>query len=611
MEQLAPPNPHALAAMLMVFIALVMYASDRIRYETTSLLILTGLALGFHVFPFEKDGQSLQPYEIFLGFGNRGLIAVCALMILGYGIERTGALEGVGRGLANLWKRSRSVTILLTLVLTLALSSFINDTPVVIMMMPVIIGLAASSSEPPSRLLMPMGFAAILGGMMTTIGTSTNLLVVNVAADMGMEPFGMFDWTPAALAGVFVGLLYLWLVAPRLLPDREPFAPEQQIRVYTAQIHLSEKSPAVGGTLSAAVSKSGVKLTVRSVRRDPNAVLSPLPDLILQPGDGIVIRDTQENLRAAASRLRGSLMSGDEKTTEDQRLQGGGGDEQLAEVAITPVSGLVGHPVSDAGLDRQHGVTLLAFRRFGDHEEQRVEDLQSKRLQAGDILLVQGTPENLTRLSASADLLVLHGTINLPRKRHAPLALVIMLSVICVSALKLIPIEISALLGCLAMLLTGCLTWQEAGAALSRKVILIVTASLALGLALVRTGGSEYLASLFVYLSFGAPPSLVLMSLMLVMAGLTNIVSNNAAAVIGTPIAIGVAQHLGMPLEPFVLAVVFGANLSFGTPMAYQTHLLIMNAAGYRFSDFVRVGVPLLFIVWLVLGLVLIWAYDL
>ena len=338
-------------------------------------------------------------------------------------------------------------------------------------------------------------------------------------------------------------------------------------------------------------------------------MLSPLPDLILQPGDGIVVKDTQENLRVAASRLRGSLVSGEVRGSTDQSPNGG--DEQIAEVAITPVSGLVGHPLSDARLERQHGVTLLAFRRFGDHEEQGVEDLRTKRLQAGDILLVQGTPENLARLRDSADLLVLDGTINLPRKKHAPLALLIMLLVVSASALKWVPIEISALLGCLAMLLTGCLTWKEAGAALSSKVILIVAASLALGMALARTGGSEYLASLFVYFSFGAPPSLVLLGLMLVMAGLTNIVSNNAAAVIGTPIAIGVAQQLAMPLEPFVLAVVFGANLSFGTPMAYQTHLLIMNVAGYRFADFVRVGVPLLVIVWLVLGLVLIWAYDL
>lgn len=609
MELLTLPNPHALAVMLLVLFALVMYASERIRYETTSLLVLTGLALGFHLFPFQREGHALQPSEFFLGFGNRGLIAVCALMILGHGIERTGALEGIGRGLARLWRRSRSLTLLLTLVLTLAFSSFINDTPVVVMMMPVMMALAAANNEPPSRVLMPMGFVAILGGMTTTIGTSTNLLVVNVAANMGMEPFGMFDWTPAALVGVVVGTLYLWLVAPRLLPDREPFTRAEQTRVYTAQIHLSDASPVIGGTLSEAIGRAGFKLPIRSVRRERNAVLSPLPDLVLQPGDSIVARDTQENLRTAARRLRGSLVPNDERAAELQPLPGG--DEQLAEVAITPVSGLVGHPLSDARLERRHGVILLAFRRFGDNEERRSEDLRSKLLQAGDILLVQGTPENLARLRASTDLLVLDGSVNLPRKRHAPLALLIMLMVVAVSALKWVPIEISALLGCLAMLLTGCLTWKEAGAALSSKVILIIVASLALGTALTRTGGSEYLASLFVYLSFGAPPSLVLLSLMLAMAGLTNIVSNNAAAVIGTPIAIGVAQQLGMPMEPFVLAVVFGANLSFGTPMAYQTHLLIMNAAGYRFADFVRVGVPLLVIVWLVLGVLLVWAYDL
>ena len=609
MDLLTIPNPHAFASMLMVLFALVMYASERIRYETTSLLVLTGLALGFHVFPFQKDGQSLLSHEFFLGFGNRGLVAVCALMVLGYGIERTGALEGVGRGLARLWKRSRSITVLLTMVLTLALSSFINDTPVVIMMIPIMIGLATASNEPPSRLLMPMGFVAILGGMMTTIGTSTNILINNVAAEMGMEPFGMFDWTPIALVGVFVGMLYLWLVAPRLLPDREPFTHEQQARVYTAQIHLSENNPVVGGTLSEALGRAGFKLPVRSVQRGSNAVLSPLPDLILRPGDGIVARDSQENLLLAASRLRGSLVFSDDRSTEYQPPRSS--DEQLAEVAITAVSGLVGHPLSEVRLERRYRVTLLAFRRYGEHEEQRVEDLRSKRLQAGDILLIQGTPENLARLRASADLLVLDGTIKLPRKRHAPLALLIMLAVVSASALKWVPIEISALLGCLAMLLTGCLTWREAGAALSSKVILIVAASLALGMALARTGGSEYLASLFVYYSFGAPPSLVLLCLMLVMAGLTNIVSNNAAAVIGTPIAIGIAQQLAMPLEPFVLAVVFGANLSFGTPMAYQTHLLIMNVAGYRFADYVRVGVPMLIIVWLVLGLALIWAYDL
>lgn len=195
--------------------------------------------------------------------------------------------------------------------------------------------------------------------------------------------------------------------------------------------------------------------------------------------------------------------------------------------------------------------------------------------------------------------------------RKAPIALVTIIGVVALAAAKIMPIEISALLGCLVLLVTGCLTWKSAMSALSTQVIFIIVSSLAMGAALLKTGGADFLANLFVYVTFGAPAAVVLMALMLMMAILTNVVSNNAAAVIGTPIAIGIAQQLGLPLEPFVLAVLFGANLSFVTPMAYQTNLLIMNAAGYKFSDFVKVGLPLALMLWVTLSLVLIWAYDL
>jgi di/tricarboxylate transporter len=185
------------------------------------------------------------------------------------------------------------------------------------------------------------------------------------------------------------------------------------------------------------------------------------------------------------------------------------------------------------------------------------------------------------------------------------------IAVVALAAFRVMPIEISALLGCLALILTGCLNWKDAMNALSTQVILIIVASLAMGAALLKTGGADYLASLFVNVTFGAPPSVVMMGLMLMMGILTNVVSNNAAAVIGTPIAVGIAQRLGMPLEPFVLAVLFGANLSFVTPMAYQTNVMIMNAGGYRFGDFVRVGLPLTVMTWLILSGVLIWAYGL
>jgi len=227
------------------------------------------------------------------------------------------------------------------------------------------------------------------------------------------------------------------------------------------------------------------------------------------------------------------------------------------------------------------------------------------------VLLVQSTPENLRELKETADFLVLDGSIQLPTTKKAPIALTTILGVVALTAFDVLPIEISAVLGFLVLIVSGCLNWKDAMNALSSQVILIIVSSLAMGAALLKTGGADYLAKLFVYITFGAPPSIVLGGLMLMMGILTNVVSNNAAAVIGTPIAIGIAQRLGMPLEPFVLAVLFGANLSFATPMAYQTNLLLMNAGGYKFGDFVRVGVPLSIGLWLILTLVLVWAYGL
>jgi di/tricarboxylate transporter len=329
----------------------------------------------------------------------------------------------------------------------------------------------------------------------------------------------------------------------------------------------------------------------------------------LRGGDRITTSDTQQNLREFARLLGGTLYSGEHEVNVFNPLSAEG--QQIAEVAITPGSRLNGVPIGSAGLLSRYKLRLLAFNRFEGMEERESAGLEETRLRAGDVLLVQSTLNNLGDLKASSDFLILDGSINLPRARKAPISLAVIIGVVALAALRVMPIEISALLGCLVLILTGCLNWKDAMNALSTQVILIIVSSLAMGLALLKTGGADYLANLFVYITFGAPPAFVLMGLMLMMSVLTNVVSNNAAAVIGTPIAIGIAQQLGLPLEPFVLAVIFGANLSFATPMAYQTNVLIMNAGGYKFGDFVRVGVPLTIITWLVLSGVLIWAYSL
>ena len=609
MLELALPNMHALAVMIMIVVALALFTRENIPMETTSLVVLVVLAIGFQIFPFESDGQVLAPSDFFAGFGNRALIAVSALMIVGQGLISTGALEPVGRLLARLWQRSPALSLLLTIFMTAVLSAFINNTPIVVLMLPILIGVAVKTGSAPSSSLMPMGFASIIGGMATTIGSSTNLLVVNVAADMGMTRFSMFDFSIPVLIAGSVALLYLWLIAPKILPTRSPPMNHGVSRVYTAQIRLNSNSPVVGLTLAEAIARTGEKIKVETIQRGKGVFINPLPDVKLSAGDRITTSNNQQNLREYARLLGGTLFADDHEVDATHPLSTDG--TQIAEIAITPASRLNGTRIGNAGLLSRFGLRLLAFNRFEGMEDRESPGLDETRLRTGDVLLVQSTLENLADLKQSPDFLILDGSINLPRARKAPIALAVITGVVGLAAAKIMPIEISALLGCLVLILTGCLNWKDAMNALSTQVILIIVSSLALGLALLKTGGADYLANMFVYITFGAPPAIVLMSLMLMMGVLTNVVSNNAAAVIGTPIAIGIAQRLGLPLEPFVLAVLFGANLSFATPMAYQTNVLIMNAGGYKFGDFIRVGIPLTFITWLVLSGVLIWAYSL
>jgi len=609
MLELALPNFHALAVMILIVVALVLFAREEIPLETTSLVVLVILTVGFQLFPFQTETETLHPSDFFLGFGNRALIAVSALMIVGQGMISTGALEPVGRFLARMWRRGPVLSLALTLLITAVLSAFINNTPIVVLMLPILIGVALRTGSSPTGSLIPMGFASILGGMATTIGTSTNLLVVNVAADLGMDRFNMFDFLGPALVAGTAALLYLWLIAPRIIPERQPPMSRGVSRYYTAQIRLNKDSPVVNKTLAEALARVGEGMRVESILRDRGVHLKTLPDVRLKAGDRITTSNTQANLREFARLLGGTLYSGDRQVDESHPLTYGG--EQIAEVAITPASRLNGMQIGNARLFSRYGLRLLAFNRFEGMEERASPGLDEVKLRTGDVLLVQSSPENLAALKSSSEFLVLDGSIKLPRTRKAPIAMLTITAVVALAALRVMPIEISALLGCLVLILTGCLNWKDAMNALSTQVILIIVASLAMGAALLKTGGADYLANLFVHVTFGAPPWVAMMGLMLMMGILTNVVSNNAAAVIGTPIAVGIAQRLGMPLEPFVLAVLFGANLSFVTPMAYQTNVMIMNAGGYKFGDFVRVGLPLTIMTWLILSGVLIWAYGL
>ena len=609
-DLVANPHFHAYAVMALVVLALILFASERVPLATSSLSILVMLALLFEVFPYQGSDGLIQATDLFLGFGHQALVAVCSLMIAGQALVRTGALEPVGRQLARRWAQNPKLTFLFTLVLGAVLSAFVNNTPVVILLLPILISVSVKTGAAASDLLLPMGLATSIGGMATSIGTSTNLLVVAVAADLGMRQMGMFDFAVPAMFAGSVGILYLWFVAPKLLPARDARLPTTSPRMFTAQLRIDEDSIANQKQLSELIARCGGNLeAVHIVRGEKMHKLVAMPDLVLRSGDRIIVKSTPDRLKELETLLGASLFSGDERVDAEHPLQDA--TQQIAEVVVVPGSTLDGRTLANIRFRERYQLMVLAmFRSNKWASKQGTEHTEETRLHSGDVLLVQGSIKNIDRLKSSRNLLVLDAKSALPISSRAPLAVLIMLAIILTAAFGLLPISVSALCGVLLLLLTGCLKWYDTTRALSAPVILIIATSLAMGTAMVETGGAQMIASAYVDATLGMSPTLILSGLLAMMALLTNVVSNNAAAVIGTPIAFGIAQQLGQPAEPFVLAVLFGANMSFATPMAYQTNLLVMNAGNYRFSDFVRVGLPLIVLLWLLLTFLLPWLYG-
>jgi di/tricarboxylate transporter len=530
-------------------------------------------------------------------------------MIAGNGLVRTGALEPLGRNLSRLWKLSPALSMLLTLIVGAFLSAFVNNVPIVVLLLPILISVSLRTGVSASGMLMPMGFATLVGGMSTSIGTSTNLLVVSVAADMGLRKIQMFDFfIPAAIVAC-IAIIYLWLIAPLLLPDRQTRLTDTSPRIFSAQLAIPEESFAVDKTMADLIDKTGGMMEVSRIMRGSGTYIQPLPDAHIRAGDRLVVQDTPDNLKEFESALDATLYVGDTAVDEENPLSDEG--QQIAEIIVVQGSPLQGVTLKQLNFAGRYQLLVLAINREGSTLETMREKLNDIRLRTGDILLVQGHHEKIAETKHAGELLVLDATADLPHTDKASTALLIMAGIVIFAAFGLAPIAVSAVCGVFLMLLTRCLTWRDASMALSTQVILIVAASLALGVALLKTGGAEYLAQVFVSVTTGASPAVILSGLMLLMAVLTNIVSNNAAAVIGTPIAISIAQQLQLDPEPFVIAVLFGANMSYATPMAYKTNLLVMNAGGYTFMDFVRVGVPLTVIVWLGLSFLLPTLYTL
>lgn len=590
------PNGHALFSMLLTAFALFMFTRKKVPLEISSLVLLVLLALVFSLFPFYVHGEIFESVAFFQGFGHEALITVCALMVLGQGLVQTGALEPIGRLLTKAWARAPFFSFLMTLVVSAILSAFINNTPIVVLLLPILISVCLRTKSPASRVLMPMGFATLVGGMATTIGTSTNLLVVSVARDMGLPEIGMFDFVlPAAIASG-VAILYLWLIAPRLLEERQVGIADGSPRLFQAHLHIEEDSPVVGKTIAQAKAIASDGIRILRLKRG-NHFIVLLPDAVLHAGDRLRVMDTTRKIRAAAEAMKATLYSGDQEVDDEHPLNAE--NQTLAEIAVVAGSSLDRTNLRYTSFLERHQLVVLGLHRAGRDIWKAAEEIMDVTLEQGDVLLVQGSKDEIRKLKMNPEFLVLDSSVAVPRTEKSVIAQLTLLGVVVTAATGLLPIAVSSLAGAMLMLATRCLRLGAALRAVSSSVYFVVVASLALGQALTITGASDYLTEVFLFFTRDSAPVVVLSALLLLMAILTNIVSNNAAAVIGTPIGIGIAQQLGVDPTPFVLAVLFGANLSFATPMSYKTNLLVMSAGGYRFNDFMKVGIPLTIIMWL------------
>ncbi|WP_375287751.1 SLC13 family permease [Sphingomonas sp.] len=593
------PTAHAAAAILVTAAMFYGFASARLGIEIISLLTISVIGLGLYLAPLPdhrpQDGLKLA----FEGFGNYALVTICALMVMGRGLVVTGALEPAARALTQVWRFNRSIGFLVTLVLAMVMSMLVNDTPVLVLLLPILVTLAHRGGMPASRTLIPVNSAVLIGGMSTTIGTSTNLLVVSIASDLGLPPMSVFHFTPIVLAAAAVALPFLWLVMPRLLPDNSPEAGHAP-RLFHAELRMDPRSPSLGRAVTEVLRPLGSG--VRLVTAPPGP---------LTADDRIGIAASHEAIEDAM-RVIGAHTAPAELL---QRLRlsarTSGEDLTVAELAITADSGLIGKRVATSGIAEEHDVAVLGVH----HGKGLWADAQGEQVAAdmaeGDILLATGTGPAISRLARAEGLLVLEGAKEVPRTAKAPLALAIMLGAVGFASVGLVPIAISALAGAIAMFVTGCVRFDRVGRALSAKVIVLVAASIAVGRLVLESGAADWLSQLLALGLHHLPPAGVLAAIMLFVTVLTNFASNTTAAAVGTPIAFGLAQKLAIPAEPLVLAVLFGCNLCYATPVAYQTNLLIMSAGDYRFGDYTRTGLPLVAIMIVTLSALLVLSYGL
>jgi di/tricarboxylate transporter len=613
MDFIADPSLHMWFVLGLAAMAAILYIREEIPIEVTSIALLASLLLFGQFMPLYDDSGSnlLDPKTLLSGFSNPSLIAVLALLVMGQAMIHTHALRPLTDIFTLASKKIAWLAIIGILIFVMVCSAFMNNTPLVIIAIPLIQSLARTIGVSESRLMIPLSYVAILGGMTTLIGSSTNLLVSSAMLNLGHEPLGFFSFAIPGMMMASVGFIYIAFVVPWLLPDRATMARDLagNTKEFVAELDIAKDSKLIGMVCEDGKFPELADLRIKLIQRGGHLILPPFEGYKIDTGDILIVSATRDTLADLLSKYPGFLLNDeaqeiiehqDEDVTPETKAKE---TRVLAEIMITPASRIVDMSLDHIGFDKQFGTIVLGIQRRARVVRRRLGRI---RIEAGDVLLVAGRRSVIDSMRNNADFIVLSGSKrDLPLPAKAPIAAGVFIMTIALAALDILSIPVAAITGCLVMITTGCLTVSQATRAINRQIFFVVGAMIALGSALQASGGAMYVAEHILSLPFVDTPLTAAAALFLLIAFTTNILTNNACAILYTPIAMSLAASLQVPPDLqysiyfiFGVTVIFASDCSFASPIGYQTNLLVMGPGHYRFRDYIKSGVPLVGILW-------------